>query len=52
MSKPIKMVVIAILTVFGTMETVFWAKLLWAKIAPAAVVIEGEEEGGKEKGNV
>jgi hypothetical protein len=48
MSKPIKIVVIAILTVFGTMESVFWAKLLWAKISPPAAEVEGEGEG-KEK---
>lgn len=40
-SRGVKIVVLTALTVFGTIESVFWAKVLWAKISPAP------EEGGK-----
>lgn len=33
-SRGVKVVVIAGLTVLGTMETIFWSKLLWAKFSP------------------
>ena len=34
-SRGVKVVVIAGLTVLGTMETIFWSKWLWAKFSPA-----------------
>ncbi|KAF7511318.1 hypothetical protein GJ744_004883 [Endocarpon pusillum] len=40
-SRGVKVVVIAGLTVLGTMETIFWSKWLWAKFSP---VPEGESK--------
>lgn len=40
-SRGVKVVVVAGLTVLGTMETIFWSKFLWAKFSP---VPEGESK--------
>jgi hypothetical protein len=42
MSPKIRLFVIACLTVFATIESIFWVKVLWAKFAP---VSNDEEEG-------
>lgn len=34
-SKTVKIVVIVVLSIFGTMESIFWIKVLWAKFGPA-----------------
>lgn len=33
-SRTVKIVVIAGLSVIGTIESIFWAKVIWAKISP------------------
>jgi hypothetical protein len=43
-SRPAKIVVIVALTIGGTMETIFWAKVLWAKFGPE---VEDEDEDSK-----
>jgi hypothetical protein len=43
-NRTIKVVVIACLTVVGTMESIFWAKVLWAKISKSPEE-KGEQEG-------
>jgi hypothetical protein len=44
-SRTVKIVVITALTIAGTVETIFWTKVLWAKFGPAKVVDGGSEEG-------
>ncbi|OCL08248.1 hypothetical protein AOQ84DRAFT_354588 [Glonium stellatum] len=33
-NRTVKVVVIAGLSIIGTMESIFWAKVIWAKISP------------------
>ncbi|KAF2806447.1 uncharacterized protein BDZ99DRAFT_466021 [Mytilinidion resinicola] len=42
-TRTVKIVVIIALTIAGTAESIFWAKVLWAKFAPSS-----EDEGGEE----
>jgi hypothetical protein len=39
-NRTVKIIVIGCLAVVGTMESLFWAKVLWAKISPP------QDEGG------
>lgn len=48
-NRPAKIVVIVALTIGSTVETIFWAKVLWAKFGPE--VEEEREEGGERKGD-
>jgi hypothetical protein len=34
-NRGVKVVVVVCLTVLGTMESIFWGKVLWAKISPS-----------------
>lgn len=34
-NRTVKVIVIVCLTVFGTLESIFWAKFLWAKFSPS-----------------
>lgn len=43
-NRTVKVVVISVLMVFGTLESIFWIKFLWAKFGPSPT---GEEEVGK-----
>jgi hypothetical protein len=43
-SRTVKLFVIAVLVVFGTMETIFWINVLWAKYGSAS-----KEKGDMDK---
>ena len=43
-NRTIKVIIIGCLTVVGTIESLFWAKVLWAKISPSSVE-KGDPEG-------
>lgn len=44
-NRTVRIVVLVALSIFGTMETIFWAKVIWAKFFQKAE----SEEGGSEK---
>lgn len=44
MSKPVRVIVIAVFTVFGTMETLFWARMLWGKFSGNGTEEVGEKD--------
>lgn len=46
-NRTVKIVVIIALTIGGTAETIFWAKMLWAKFGPGEKE-EEEDEGESE----
>ena len=41
-NSTVKIVVIAALSVFGTIESIFWAKVLWAWVSPPKIEKENE----------
>jgi hypothetical protein len=44
-NRTVKVVVIAALTVVGTIESVFWVKALWANFSPSPSPEETKREG-------
>lgn len=47
-NRTVKIVVIIVLSIAVTVESVFWGKLLWAKFGPETEIEDGKE--GKEEG--
>jgi hypothetical protein len=46
-NRTVKIVVITVLMIFGTLESIFWVKVLWAKFGPAPRIETPREEQGK-----
>lgn len=47
-SRPVKVIVISVLVVLGTLESVFWTKTLWAYFFPEPSGGDGQGEGKAE----
>lgn len=48
MSGRIKKIVYVLLGIYGTIESIFWARLLWRKFSPADEAVEEGGGGGEE----